>query len=218
MLRIWEENIKYMICMKRETGNKSKYLKCCCCIVNLFSRLPRSEQPDLRAPSFLPKTRHIWRPKTTDCEQSWNMNTHENHMYVEKNKYTRDVPEGEGSWEQRKNRRKHSTTMSGMRCMDRSFPNGRGAGAVSIQPNKRRPLPVRPATAHEARPFIIVPAHTRTSWILSHPPKGKSFFLWCKRLLRWLWPQCSFLSDRGTPELASLELHNMEIPTAPKIM
>jgi len=86
------------------------------------------------------------------------MNTHEKHMYVEKNKYTH-VPEGEGSWEQRKSRRKQSTTMSGMRCTDRSFPNGRGAGAVSIQPNKRRPLPA----GIRARPFIIVPAHTRTS-------------------------------------------------------
>ena len=59
------------------------------------------------------------------------MNTHEKHMYVEKNKYTRDVPEGEGSWEQRKSRRKQSTTMSGMRCTDRSFPDDRGAGAFS---------------------------------------------------------------------------------------
>jgi len=62
-----------------------------------------------------------------------NMNTHEKE-HGEVSTHTRDslhVPEGEGSWEQRKRRMKQSTMTSGMKCTERSIPDDRGAGAFS---------------------------------------------------------------------------------------
>jgi hypothetical protein len=85
MLRISEEITKYTICMKRGTENKTKYLECSCCIINLSS--PWSHDQSNLAfmlPSFFPKLdMSNDEGKETDRDQRRNTKTrNEKCMYV----------------------------------------------------------------------------------------------------------------------------------------